>query len=363
MRPPLSAVAGALPALLPFRSPEQIERELGQSFELRLGANESPFGVVQGALQAMQAQLSQAQNYPDCSYEILREKIGQWLGVRASEVVIGPGIDGLLSHVARAYLTPGDVVVMSRGTYPTFAYAVNGVGVRVETIEYRNDAPDLEGLLDGVHRHRAKAVYLADPDNPSGALTTSDSIMQFLRALPADVVCFLDEAYFEYADAMPVFAPADFPNVFRFRTFSKVYGLAGMRIAYVVSDESTIEPLNRVRMHFEVNRLGVAAAMGAMESGDEVRQIVKATRLGREDYAQLATSLGLTTLPSHTNFVCIDVGNNDRAAELVTKMAKAGVFVRMPWAPPLDRCIRVTVARSEQRARFAEIFRTVFGEM
>lgn len=354
MTPELSEIVAALPASTPFKPPEVLERQLGQPFELRLGANESMFGTSPKALHALHQTIVTCAWYPDGTYESLRVALALRLRTDVEGIVIGPGIDGLLGHIAWAFMNPGDTAITSRGSYPTFEYAVAGVGGRIERVEYRNDRPDTGGLLDLAKKHWARLVYLANPDNPSGARTPREEVEALQRELPRDCLLVLDEAYFEFSGEN-----YELPNenVIRLRTFSKGYGMAGLRVAYAFGHRNTVGAINRFRMHFEVNRLGAAAAEAALGDVEFLRNMVEEVRRGRDEYGELATSLGLTSLPSHTNFVAIDLGAFERAQAMVIALQEAGVFVRMPWAAPLNRCIRVTVGTPGQRARFAEIFR------
>jgi histidinol-phosphate aminotransferase len=290
-----------------------------------------------------------------------RHAIAAHMGVNADHVSVGAGIDDLLGLFVRLFMEPGDTVVASLGAYPTFSYHVVGFDGRLEQPRYRDDSNDLEALAEAAHRTQARLVYLANPDNPTGSWYTGAEIITFLETLPATCVLLLDEAYIEFASSEAItHLDADNPRVVRFRTFSKAYGLAGARIGYVITSPDTIHALDRIRLHFGVNAIAHAGAQAALADQEYLASVVDEVRQGRDEYTALAQDLGLTALPSATNFVSIDVGGAERARATVAMMAAAGVFIRLPGAPPLDRCIRVTVGSASERAAFARIFREVW---
>jgi histidinol-phosphate aminotransferase len=204
-------------------------------------------------------------------------------------------------------------------------------------------------------------VYLANPDNPAGTWHTADDLQAFLEALPGDCLLLLDEAYIDFAPAQALLPiDASDPRVLRLRTFSKAHGMAGARIGYAIGNAETISAFEKIRLHFGVNLVAQAGALASLEDTSYLQAVVAEVEKGRQDYEKLAHSLGLATIPSATNFVSIDVGGPGRARALLAALAARDVFVRMPGAPPLDRCIRVTVGTPEQRELFATIMRQVW---
>lgn len=362
--PAYTQLVRGLPSTAPFVGPEALERANGKRFTLRLGANESAFGPSPLAIQAMRDAVSRVGWYGDPEGHDLRAAIAAHVGVPIEFVQLGAGIDDLLGLAVRLLMGPGDAVVASLGSYPTFAFHVGGFGGRLITAPYREDRNDLEALADLAHRSQASLIYVSNPDNPSGSVVTGDEIAAFLDALPLRCGLLLDEAYGEFADTTAhAQIPYDHPQVLRFRTFSKAYGMAGARAGYIIAAPRTIRELDKIRLHFGVNLVAQAGAIAALADHTYLAQVVDEVARGRADYAALAASLGLNALPSATNFVTIDVGGVERARALVSALARNGVFIRMPGTPPLDRCIRVTVGDSDQRAAFASIFRQVWAEV
>lgn len=358
---PVTRLVAELPATVPFVGPEAIERRTGRPIRLRLGANESVFGPSPRAVEAMCAAAANTAYYADPESYDLRAAIADRLGVRMDEVVIGSGIDDLLGLVARAFVDRGETAVTSLGAYPTFNYHVNGFGGRLERVPYRNDRNDLDGLAEAAHRTGARVVFLANPDNPSGTFYPASDIAAFLDRLPDNCLLLLDEAYGEFAppEVLPPMEPDD-PRLLRVRTFSKAHGMAGARVGYAIGPAETIRTFEKVRQHFGVNLPAQAGALAALADDTHLHWVTTEVAKGRADYEQLAGELRLRALPSATNFVAIDVGSPDRAKALLAALTERDVFIRMPGAPPLDRCIRVTVGTPEQRQQFADIFREVW---
>ncbi len=239
-----------------------------------------------------------------------------------------------------------------------------GYGGKLERVPYRDDRNDLAGLAEAANRSQARIVYLANPDNPSGSWVTAEEIGSLVEALPEDCLLLLDEAYSDFApeNALPPVDVSD-PRVIRARTFSKAHGMAGARIGYALATAEIIAAFDKIRLHFGVNRVAQAGALASLQDTAHLESVVTAVAEGREEYATLAREMGFTPLPSATNFVTMDVGGVERARALVAALAELGVFIRMPGAPPLDRCIRVTVGTSEERATFAEVVRTVWPQV
>lgn len=360
--PPYAQIVAALPTSVPFVAPEAMERTRGRPFALRLGANESNFGPSPRAIAAMREAAAGVQNYADPENYVLRAALAAHHGVPIASIVVGSGIDDLLGLAVRAFLNPGDIAVTSLGAYPTFNYHVAGYGGRLERVPYRaTSRNDLVALATAAHRTGARLVFLANPDNPTGSWYSATELAAFRAALPDDAVLLLDEAYGDFAPpgTLPPMAPDD-PRVIRCRTFSKAHGMAGARIGYAITAPETIAAFEKIRLHFGVNLVAQAGALSSLEDQDYLRSVVDAVAVGRDDYSALGRELGLVPLPSATNFVTIDTGSPDRARALLAALAERDVFIRMPGAPPLDRCIRVTVGRPEERAAFAELLRAVW---
>ncbi|HEY0524874.1 MAG TPA: aminotransferase class I/II-fold pyridoxal phosphate-dependent enzyme [Stellaceae bacterium] len=360
-RPRYASLVEALPAVVPFVPPEALERRVGRPLRVRIGANESAFGPSPKAVAAMAAEAARVNWYGDPEGFELRSALARRHGVSIDNVVLGGGVDELLGLVVRAFIDPGDVVTMSHGGYPTFAFHVNGFGGRFATAPYRDDRNDPEALADAARRAGARLVYLSNPDNPSGSWLPAAAQRELIERLPPGVVLALDEAYADFApaDSIPEIDPED-SRVIRLRTFSKAFGLAGLRVGYAIAPAETIRAFDKIRNHFAVGRLAQAGALASLGDPEFIAGVVREVAEGRREYQRLADELGLKALPSATNFVSIDVGSAERAkAVLATLLEEHGVFIRMPGLPPLNRCVRVTIGTASDRAAFAEAFRQV----
>lgn len=345
-----TVIARHLPQTVPFVGPEAIERRTGQPIRARIGANESVFGPSPRVIDAMRAAAPMVWRYGDPEVHELRAALANHLGIPVANVAIGEGIDGLHGLIARLVIEPGDVAVTSLGAYPTFNYHVAGYGGDIRYVPYRNDREDLEGLLAAARAEpRCKVVYLSNPDNPMGSWWDAATLENFIAAMPESVLVLLDEAYCETAPAGTL-PSIDIrrPNLIRTRTFSKAYGLAGMRVGYAIGEAEFIAGFDAVRNHFGVTRLSQVAALAALEDQPWLDQVVSRIADARAAIAAIAADNGLSALPSATNFVAIDCGRDGAFAMAVLKALETrGIFVRKPMSPGLDRCIRVSAGLPE----------------
>ena len=345
--PRYTPLADSLPATVPFVGPETQERARGRPFAARLGANESVFGPSPGAIAAMQAAAAESWMYGDAENHDLRAALAARHRLAPENIVVGEGIDGLLGYLVRLTVGPGDAVVTSAGAYPTFNYHVSGFGGVLHTVPYRDDAEDPQALFARAAEVGAKLVYLANPDNPMGSWHRGADIVAALRSLPDGTLLVLDEAYVECApDGTAAAVAADDPRVIRMRTFSKAYGLAGARVGYALGAPALIGAFNKVRNHFGMARISQAGALAALADDDWLARVRGDIASARDRIAAIAGDNGLTALPSATNFVAIDCGRDgDFARTVVGELGARGVFVRMPFAAPQNRCIRVSCGR------------------
>lgn len=356
IRPRLTALAATLPATVPFVGPETQERQRGRPFRARIGANENGFGASPRVAAVMAAAAPDMWKYCDPENFELRHLVAAHHGVAPENIAIGEGIDGLLGLIVRLFVEPGQPVVTSLGAYPTFNYHVAGFGGRLVTAPYRDDREDIGALLNAVKREDAPLVYLANPDNPMGTWWEGSELQRFIEALPETTLLVLDEAYTEMAPASTR-PPLDVtrPNVLRMRTFSKAYGLAGMRCGYAIGEAETIRAFDKVRNHFGMSRMTQVAAAAAIEDQDWLRQVLGRIADGRRRIEAIAADSGLAALPSATNFVTIDCGADGAyAMKVMQSLIARDVFVRKPMAPGLDRCIRVSCGPEAELAIFAE---------
>jgi histidinol-phosphate aminotransferase len=350
-------VLAELDIVPPFVGPTELERRRGRSYKARLGANECLFGVSPAAMQVLASRGSDTALYSDPTHMDLRDALASAWSILRQNIVVAEGIEGLLGLLVRAIIDPGDVAVTSLGGYPSFDYYVRGCGGRLVHQRYlESGTNDLEGLRAAASRHRAKLVYLANPDNPTGTQLSPQDIRRLLDRLPEGCALLLDEAYVEFANPDQVLPQDEIrPNLFRLRTFSKIYGLAGARVGYAVADAGVLAPLERIRQHFAVSKLSQEMALAAFQDHTFVELVRAETARGREHYDALARRTGATTLPSSANFVAFDFGDGHRAKAITDWLEDHDVFVRRVPEPPLDRLIRIGVGPVQARAYLTDV--------
>ena len=354
-KPQLTALAQSLPASVPFVGPETQERRMGRAFLARLGANESGFGPSPNAIKAMQNAAGEGWMYGDPESHDLRQALARHHGVPADNIMIGEGIDTLLGVLVRLYVGQGDAVVTSAGAYPTFNYHVAGFGGTLHTVPYNGDHEDPDALLAKAAEVGAKLIYIANPDNPMGSWHSAQTIQAMIDQLPDGAMLVLDEAYVDLApDGTAPAIDVTAINVIRMRTFSKAHGMAGLRVGYAIADAEVISNFNKVRNHFGMSRVGQAGALAALDDPAWLDHIRGEVAKAREHIGQIAADNGLIALPSATNFVAIDCGRDGAFARAVLEhLVENGIFVRMPFVAPQDRCIRVSCAPKADRDAFA----------
>ena len=342
--PRYTALAQTLPTSVPFVGPEAQERARGAQFEARLGANENGFGPSASVLKTIKDSADQAWMYGEPESHDLRAALGVHHEIGLENIVVGEGIDGLLGYLVRFMVTDGDHVVTSEGAYPTFNYHVAGFGGTLHKVPYKGDYENPDALLAKARESDAKLIYLANPDNPMGTWHEGSVIEDMADNLPEGCLLVLDEAYIDLApqSAVPNLA-IDHPGVIRMRTFSKGYGLAGMRVGYAMGAPELIRAFEKIRNHFGMNRLAQLAALAALRDQAGLRDIQQQVEASKERIAAIAEENGLSVLPSATNFVAVDCGKDgDFARAVLASLIEQGVFVRMPFVAPQDRCIRIS---------------------
>ena len=350
----LTPLAQSLPATVPFVGPEAQERSLQRLFDARLGANENVFGPAPAAIRAM-AETGHWM-YGDPESHDLRAALAAHHGTTMDHIIVGEGIDGLLGYVVRLFVGQGDAVVTSDGAYPTFNYHVAGFGGTLHKVPYKGDFEDPAALFAKATEVDAKLVYLANPDNPMGTWHEGKDIAAAMDALPDETLLVLDEAYVDTAPTGTAL-PLDWndPRVIRMRTFSKAYGMAGARVGYAIAAPELITAFHKVRNHFGMNRAAQAGALAAVQDQEWLAQILRNIAASRDRITEIAQANGLTALPSGANFVAIDCGQDGAFAKAVLDgLVARGVFVRMPFVAPQNRCIRISCGTPEQLDLVAE---------
>ena len=332
----------------------ELAREMGIPVDsiVKLASNENPLGMSPKARAAVEAALGGVERYPD-QFELIA-KVAARAGVAASQVVLGNGSNDVLDLIARVFLAPGRSAIFSQYAFAVYPLATLSTGAELIATPARNYGHDLDAMLAAI-RPDTRIVWIANPNNPTGNFLPYDAVRAFLAQVPKDVVVVLDEAYNEYiapeARVDTASWIADFPNLVVCRTFSKIYGLAGLRVGYALASAEVADLMNRVRQPFNVNNLALAAACAAL---DDDAFLEASYRLNRDGMAQLVAGLeakGLEYIPSSGNFVTFRCAN---AAETNRKLLQQGVIVRPIAGYGLPDWLRVTIGTAAENARFLE---------
>ena len=357
----------SVPAYVPGKSIEEIQRELGLAEIIKLGSNENPLGPSPNAVEAIRAASSDLHQYPGVELQDLRLALARSIGPEfgIGNIIIGNGSANVILSLAHAYLHDGGEVVISHPAFQMYALATTmygGTPVFVDADGYRCD---LQAMAKAINE-RTRMVYITNPNNPTGLLITGEEIEAFMAQVPPWVVVVFDEAYAEFADT-DVFPSVWHHilagrNVIVTRTFSKIFGLAGLRVGYGVGREELIEHLVRTQPPFHTGRLTLAATLAALADQEHVDRTYRLTVEGREYYAQQFDDMGLHYLPSQANFIMLvdlphDVEDINRA------MLQRGIIIR-PTAPfGLPQGLRITIGTPEQNRRVIAALREVLAEL
>jgi histidinol-phosphate aminotransferase len=346
----------ALEQVEPYRPQppmRQLQKELGLDRIVKLASNEGPFGPLPAAMAAFEAAALELNRYPDAGATPLREALAKRYDVPAEQVVLGNGADELIRFAALATLDPGDRAVYPWPSFQSYPTAVAAAAAQSTAVAMRDGAFDLDALLaacDG-----AKLVFLANPNNPTGTLVARDEIRRFFSELPPDVLCVIDEAYAEYAEEEPQaieLVREGNERICVLRTFSKVYGLAALRVGYAIASPRIADALNRVRPIFNVNQPAQEAALASLHEVEAVRRRIAHTRDARDELYETLASAGLNPIRSHANFVYADVPGDDGDG-LADRLLHAGFIVRALRAFGAPGAIRVTVGTDDEMRLFA----------
>ncbi len=339
-------------ALRPFTtgpSVAEIAGKYGLSRVYNLAWNENPLGPSPRALERMRGAFSSLHRY-DSGLE-LREELASRFGLSVANVTAGNGSEGILANIVRTFLSEGDEALTSEGTFPSFRTLVTGRGARCRTVPMRaNFAYDL-GAIANTIGERTQMIYLANPNNPTGAIFTRAEFDYFYPRVPRRILILLDEAYFEFAAANAAYPDSmdyRYDNVITLRTFSKAYGLAGIRCGYAFAHESLIAQIQKLKLPFEPSALANAAGLGALGDEDYLAMSVAQNAQGRRLLTDTFRSSGLWVVESEANFVMAAFPSADDAASWTQRLLERGVIVRHLTGFGLPQCVRVTVGTQEQ---------------
>lgn len=361
---PFNPNLATLPVYVPGRPIDEVAREHGldPASVIKLASNENPLGPSPLAVAAMSEALRSLHLYPDGSAFHLKNRLAAHLGVDPAQVILGNGSNEVLEFVGHAVMRPGDEVVVSQHCFAVYPIVNALFGSRLVTVPARPDfGADIDAMLAAI-TPRTTAVFLANPNNPTGNLATREEVCRLVDGVPARVLLVLDEAYVEFLDepfdSVALIRDGSRPNLLVARTFSKVYGLAGLRLGYGVASREVVAAMEKVRQPFNINAVAQAGAIAAL--GDTAH--LEATRANNRAGLALLQSafarMGLRFVPSHANFVLVDVGDGARVS---AALQQRGVIVRPMGGYGLGAWIRVTVGTPPENQRFLEALGQVRG--
>jgi histidinol-phosphate aminotransferase len=350
---PLSSFLKTLPTYQPGRPIEEVARELGLSADsiIKVASNENPFGPSPLAVAAMHKAIPSVNLYPDGNAYYLKQKLAAKLGVEPANLVLGNGSNEIIEFVSHALLGPGTNVVVSQYCFAIYPIVAKMSGADVVTMPAKHYGHDLPAMLRAI-TERTRIIFVANPNNPTGTLATREDLIKFVNDVPDDVLLVLDEAYIEFlsdpVDLIPLIRLGARKNLILMRTFSKIYGLAGLRIGYGIGEAVLISALEKVRQPFNANLLAQAAALAALDDDEHVRKTRANNFAGLEFFAKALRQLKLEYVPSFANFILVRVSDGHK---VFNAMQKLGVITRPMGGYHLPEWIRISIGTRAENER------------
>jgi histidinol-phosphate aminotransferase len=345
----------------PGKPIEEVEREIGISNSIKLASNENPLGPSLQALEAMRQKLALLHLYPDGDCFYLKRGLTAKLNVTSEQLIFGNGSNEIIELAIRTFMRAGDEAVMACQAFVVYKLVVQAVGGISREVPLRNFTHDLEAMGAAIGP-RTRIVFLANPNNPTGTIYRRASWEAFLKQVPSDVLIIVDEAYFEYVEA------ADYPNSLEYhqqgkalltlRTFSKLYGLAGLRIGYGIADKEIISLMHRVRQPFNVNAPAQWGALAALDDREHVRRSLENNRQGLDYLSAEFARLGIEYVPSHANFILLRVG---QAEDVFNRLLAQGIIVRPMAGYQFPEYLRVTIGTMDENRKFLDGLKKALG--
>ena len=349
-----------MPVYQPGRPIEEVARELGLPAAgiIKLASNENPFGPSPLALAAMQKALAGVNLYPDGNAFYLKQKLAARLGVEPSNLILGNGSNEIIEFAGHALLAPGADVVVSQYCFAVYPIVTKLFGANLITVPARNHGHDLTAMLKAI-TPRTRIVFVANPNNPTGTRAPREEVIRFVNEVPDGVLLVMDEAYIDFlddpVDLTPLVHQNIRPNLILMRTFSKIYGLAGLRIGYGIGNPGFVAALEKIRQPFNINLLAQTAALAALDDVEHIRRTRQNNLAGLEFYERAFRELKLEFVPSSANFVLVRVGNGQKVFEALQRQ---GVIVRPMAGYQLPEWIRISIGTPEENERCLKVLKT-----
>ncbi|RXT08815.1 histidinol-phosphate transaminase [Ammoniphilus sp. CFH 90114] len=348
----------SLGVYVPGKPIEEVKRELGLEKIYKLASNENPFGFSDLARDAMIREVNTTNSYPEGTAPVLAEKIALHLGVAKESVIVGNGSDELIRLLSRAYIRPEDEVIMADVTFPRYETNIQIEGGKVVTVPLVDGVHDLSGMLEAIN-DQTRMIFVCNPNNPTGTIVGRVALSEFIEKVPPHILLVVDEAYYEYVtdedylQTLPMLE--DHPNLIILRTFSKIYGLAALRVGYGMMHPSIVKELMKVKEPFNTNRIAQAAACASLDDAGFVEDCKQKNAEGRTYLAEEVARLGYSSFPSQGNFIMIQL---DRSGdEVFQALLKQGIIVRSGGLLGYPQTIRVSVGTPEENQAFIQAFK------
>jgi histidinol-phosphate aminotransferase len=342
---------------VPGKPVEELERELGITGSIKLASNENPLGPSPRAIEALEKSVTGLNRYPDGSAYYLKKSLSARVGISSDEIILGNGSNEVIELAVRTFLAPGEEAISASPSFVVYATIVQAAGGSNVIIPLKGWRHDLNAMAEKI-TGKTKIIFIANPNNPTGTINTNSEMDAFMKRVPEDVLVVVDEAYYEYvssheyADSIKHFREGR--NILILRTFSKIYGLAGLRIGYGIAKTSIVTEMNKVRQPFNVNSIAQAGALAALEDNEHVENARKINEEGKRFLYDELKSMNIDYLPTEANFIYI-ILKNQSASELYNSLLREGVIVR----PMGSSEIRVTIGLPEENKRFVSAIKKI----
>jgi histidinol-phosphate aminotransferase len=360
---PVNRALDTLPSYQPGRLIEEVARELNLPAGeiIKLASNENPLGPSPAALAAMQKVLANLHLYPDGNAFYLKQKLSEKLGITPNNLILGNGSNEIIEFVGHAYFAPGVDVVVSQFCFAIYPLVAKMMGANIITVPAKNHGHDLPAMLNAI-TPRTRVMFVANPNNPTGTLAAREEVIRLVNEVPDQVLLVMDEAYIEFleepVDLVPLVRLGTRQNLLMMRTFSKIFGLAGLRLGYGIGHPDLIAALEKIRQPFNINSIAQAAALAALEDAEHMRKTRENNMRGLEFLSRKLRELNLEYVPSAANFVLVRVGEGQRVFEA---MQRQGVIVRPMGGYQLPEWIRISVGTPKENERCIESLRKSLG--
>jgi histidinol-phosphate aminotransferase len=357
LKVPIHKHLGSLSIYQPGRPIEEVARELNIPFSqvVKMASNENPLGPSANAIKAMEEAIHKVHLYPDGSAYYLKKNLSERLNIAPESLIFSNGSNELIEWIGHLFFDGESNVVVSQYCFAIYPIVASMFGASTRTIPAVNHAHDLESMASAIDS-KTKAVFVANPNNPTGTLASTDEILSFLNRVPDTVLIVMDEAYFEFLESptelLPYIRDASKPNLLLMRTFSKIHGLAGLRIGYGIGHTNLIQSMEKVRQPFNVNGIAQAGAMAALKDDEHVERTRTSNRVGLGFLQSGFLQLGLQYVPSYANFVLVRVGDGERVFEF---LQGKGVITRPMNGYQLPEWLRISVGTQSENKRCLEV--------